>query len=46
MNEDIIKEISIDLNVSVKQVESTLNLLSEGNTIPLLQDIEKKLLVT
>ena len=42
MNEDIIKEISIDLNVSVKQVESTLNLLSEGNTIPFIARYRKE----
>ena len=42
MNEEIIKEISIDLNVSVKQVESTLNLLSEGNTIPFIARYRKE----
>ena len=42
MNEDIIKEISIDLNVSVKQVESTLDLLSEGNTIPFIARYRKE----
>ena len=42
MNEDIIKEISIDLNVSVKQVESTLKLLSEGNTIPFIARYRKE----
>ena len=42
MNDDIIKEISIDLNVSVKQVESTLNLLSEGNTIPFIARYRKE----
>ena len=42
MNDDIIKEISIDLNVAVKQVESTLNLLSEGNTIPFIARYRKE----
>ena len=42
MNENIIKEISSDLNVSVKQVESTLNLLSEGNTIPFIARYRKE----
>ena len=44
MNEDIIKNISKDLDISDKQATTVLNLLSEGNTIPLLLDIEKKLL--
>ena len=34
MNELIINEIAKDLNVRVKQVETVLNLLSDGNTIP------------
>ena len=42
MNENIIKEISNDLSVSVKQVESTLNLLSEGNTIPFIARYRKE----
>lgn len=41
MNANIIKEISSDLGVSVKQVESTLNLLSEGNTIPFIARYRK-----
>lgn len=42
MNLDIIKEISSDLSVSVKQVESTLNLLEEGNTIPFIARYRKE----
>lgn len=42
MNENIIKEISSDLNVSVKQVESTLKLLSDGNTIPFIARYRKE----
>ena len=37
MNEFIIKEISNDLGITTKQVEATLKLLSEGNTIPLMR---------
>ena len=36
MNELIINEIAKDLNVRVKQVETVLNLLSDGNTIPFI----------
>jgi len=42
MNDNIIKEISIDLNVNVKQVEATLKLLSEGNTIPFIARYRKE----
>ena len=42
MNEDIIKEISVDLNIKEKQVESTLKLLSEGNTIPFIARYRKE----
>ena len=43
MNEDIIKEISSDLNVKIGQVESTLKLLSEGNTIPFIARYRKEM---
>ena len=39
MNELIINEIAKDLNVRVKQVETVLNLLSDGNTIPFIINI-------
>ena len=42
MNQDIIKEIAIELNVKDKQVESVLNLLSEGNTVPFIARYRKE----
>ena len=42
MNENIIKEISSDLSVSIKQVESTLKLLEDGNTIPFIARYRKE----
>ena len=42
MNENIIKEISVNLNVKEKQVEATLKLLEEGNTIPFIARYRKE----
>ena len=42
MNDNIIKEISNDLNINVRQVEATLKLLSEGNTIPFIARYRKE----
>ena len=42
MNEEIIKDISLDLNIKDKQVESTLKLLEEGNTIPFIARYRKE----
>lgn len=42
MNQDIIKEIAVKLNVKTKQVESVLNLLSEGNTVPFIARYRKE----
>jgi uncharacterized protein len=42
MNEKIIKEISLNLNIRVNQIQSTLNLLSEGNTIPFIARYRKE----
>lgn len=42
MNSQIIKEISINLNVKETQVEKTLNLLSDGNTIPFIARYRKE----
>ncbi|MDD3048843.1 MAG: Tex family protein [Bacilli bacterium] len=42
MNNQIINEISKDLNIQNKQVEATLNLLSEGNTIPFIARYRKE----
>ena len=41
MNTDIIKQISDDLNITQKQVEVTLGLLEEGNTIPFIARYRK-----
>lgn len=42
MNEDIIKEISSDLNISIKQIDATLKLLGDGNTIPFIARYRKQ----
>ena len=42
MNQNIIVEISNDLNIQTKQVETVLNLLSEGNTIPFIARYRKE----
>lgn len=42
MNEYIIKEISQDLGVTFHQVQSTLQLLEEGNTIPFIARYRKE----
>ena len=42
MNIDIINEISNDLNIKNRQVETTLKLLSEGNTIPFIARYRKE----
>ena len=42
MNTDIIKEISNELNVDVKYVEVTLQLLEEGNTVPFIARYRKE----
>ena len=41
MNNNIIKQISDDLNITVKQTEVTLKLLEEGNTIPFIARYRK-----
>ena len=43
MNQDIIKEISLNLNIRVNQVESTLKLLSDNNTIPFIARYRKEM---
>lgn len=43
MNEFIIKEIANELNIKVNQVENTLKLLSEGNTIPFIARYRKEI---
>ncbi len=41
MNEEIIKKIASDLKVTVEQVNATLKLLSEGNTVPMIARYRK-----
>ena len=42
MNQDIIKNTSIELNIKPKQVETVLNLLRDGNTIPFIARYRKE----
>ena len=42
MNQEIIKTMSIELNIQPKQVETVLNLLSEGNTVPFIARYRKE----
>ena len=42
MNNEIIKNMSIELNIKDKQIETVLNLLSEGNTIPFIARYRKE----
>ena len=42
MNENIIKNISLDLGVKEGQVEKTLKLFEEGNTIPFIARYRKE----
>ena len=42
MNEIIINEIATELNVSIKQVETVLKLLEEGNTMPFIARYRKE----
>ena len=42
MNNEIIKEISENLNIKLEQVEVTLKLLEEGNTIPFIARYRKE----
>lgn len=43
MSEEIINEISLMTNISVKQITNTLNLLKEGNTIPFISRYRKEI---
>ena len=42
MNQDIIKNTSMELNIKPKQVETVLDLLSNGNTIPFIARYRKE----
>ncbi|MCI6002344.1 MAG: RNA-binding transcriptional accessory protein, partial [Tenericutes bacterium] len=43
MNEEIIKNIALNLRITTKQVESVLKLLSEDNTIPFIARYRKEM---
>ena len=43
MNQDIIKNTSMELNIKPKQVETVLDLLSNGNTIPFIARYRKEM---
>ena len=42
MNEQIIKQIALDLNIKEKQVIATLRMLEDGNTIPFIARYRKE----
>jgi len=42
MNKEIISEISKDLNIKETQIESTLKMLEEGNTVPFIARYRKE----
>ncbi|MEG1597770.1 MAG: Tex family protein [Bacilli bacterium] len=42
MNEEVIKNISLDLNIRIEQVKAVLELLEEGNTIPFIARYRKE----
>lgn len=42
MNEEIIKQIAIDLNIRKEQILSTLKMLEDGNTIPFIARYRKE----
>ncbi len=42
MNEEIIKSISAELNITIAQVQNTLSLLEEGNTVPFIARYRKE----
>ena len=42
MNQDIIKEIAVELKVKNTQIESVLKLLEEGNTVPFIARYRKE----
>ena len=43
MNESIINSLAKELNISVKQINSTLELLQEGNTVPFIARYRKEM---
>ncbi len=42
MNENIIQAIATELKVQLSQVENTLSLLAEGNTVPFIAPTSKE----
>lgn len=42
MNEDIIKRISQELKITEEQIQNTLNMLQEGNTVPFIARYRKE----
>lgn len=42
MNEQIIQNIAKELNIQLDQVEHTLSLLQEGNTVPFIARYRKE----
>ena len=42
MNENIIKNIADELKISVKQVETVLKMLEEGDTVPFIARYRKE----
>ncbi|MGI6787277.1 MAG: Tex family protein [Acholeplasmataceae bacterium] len=42
MNEQVLREVSESLNISLKQINSVLTLLDEGNTIPFIARYRKE----
>ena len=42
MNKEILKEISLNLNIKEEQVEKTLELLQDGNTVPFIARYRKE----
>ena len=43
MNEEIIKSISAELKITIAQVQNTLSLLEEGNTVPFIARYRKEM---
>lgn len=42
MNQDIIKQICNELNIEARQAENTLNMLSQGDTVPFIARYRKE----
>ncbi len=42
MNNELVKQVSLELNINEKDVEATLKLLAEGNTVPFIARYRKE----